>query len=266
MFAARGGFLYQTATNVSSFGNSAFWAPEVSLEWPTLSTTSSTSLINWKSTTGFTVEFWIYASNWPIIINPGPGNHDGFGENYWSFGPGVNGVLEFYFWSPGQTFLRTNINALTLDVWHNVAIVFTTISGGSTTATMYIDGVRQQIQLGDGPFANNQTIPSGQGVVSVTAPFTVGAYGGLSVYNNVYFDNLRVSNVNRYSGSNYTLATAPFTSDTNTQLLLICDGPNGSTTFTDSSGFARTITNGAGGGDPTAVNNIVISDARANHS
>lgn len=256
-FAARGGFLYQEATvppTPGSFGNSAFWSSSADTNYY-LSTTSTTGLLDWQATTGFTVEFWIYVNQWPGTINPGPGNHDNSGTNYWSFGPANDGILEFYFWNPGQTYLRTNTGALSLDTWHNVAIVFTNDGAGNTTGTMYIDGVRQQINYQNGSFANSQTFTGG--VFSTGTPFELGGYSS-NFWDDFYMDNLRVSNVNRYSGASYTVATAPFTTDADTQLLLICDGANGSTTFTDSSGFARTITNNS--------NNVVISDARANHS
>lgn len=48
-----------------------------------------------------------------------------------------------------------------------------------------------------------------------------------------YLDEIRISNVARYT-SNYTPATVPFVPDSNTLLLLHCDGTNGSKTFLDS--------------------------------
>lgn len=253
MFAARQGF-FPPAT--AGFGNSSFWSTSVTgARW--LSTPSVTNLITWKATTGFTIEYWIYqTSQWPGTINPGPGNHDAGASstNYWSFGPANNGSLELYYWGPGQQFIKTATGAMNLDTWYNVCMVATT-SGSNTTVTFYINGVRQQVQLNNtGSFLDSQTVSNG--AISTGTPFRMGSYG--SQYWRGYMDNLRVSNINRYSGASYSVATSPFTSDANTQLLLICDGPNGSTTFTDSSGFARTITNNS--------NNVTISDAKANHT
>jgi hypothetical protein len=120
---------------------------------------------------------------------------------------------------------------------------------------MYVNGVRQQIQLNTGAFGNTASVTN-LGAVATATVFSLGRYGANRW--NGFMDNLRVSNINRYSGASYTLATAPFTSDANTQLYLICDGTPGSTTFTDSSSFARTVTNNA--------NQVTISSARANHS
>tara|TARA_B100000686_G_scaffold350249_1_gene445676 strand:+ start:17806 stop:22839 length:5034 start_codon:yes stop_codon:yes gene_type:complete len=57
-----------------------------------------------------------------------------------------------------------------------------------------------------------------------------------------YLDEIRISNVARYTGATYTEPTAAFTSDANTLLLIHSDEADGSTTFTDSSSHARTIT------------------------
>jgi hypothetical protein len=252
MFAARGGFQY-VSIPTTTFGNSALWSSSSNTNFR-LSTTSTTDLITWKATSGFTIEYWVYPTAWPGTINPGPGNHDAGATNYWSFGPASTGILEFYYWAPGQVKVSTANTALSLNTWQNVCMVATT-SGSNTTISMYVNGVRQQIQVGSGSFADTQTVANG--VVATATPFRMGAYGSLR-YINLYLDNLRVSNINRYSGASYTLATGPFTSDANTQLLMICDGTNGSTTFTDSSGFARTITNN--------LNLVTISNARANHS
>ena len=251
MFAARQAF-YPPLIAAGGFGNSSFWSNTTSSSrW--LSVNSTLGLITWKAS-GFTIEYWSYmTSQWPGSINPGPGNQDTGGTNYWSFGPADNGRLEFYYWGPGTNFIRTNTNAMALNTWYNVCMVGTT-SGSSTTVTLYINGTRQQIQLGSGSFGDTVTVSNG--VVSTGTPFRMGAYG--STFWRGFVDNLRVSSVARYSGASYTVATSPFTSDANTQLLMIMDGPNGSTTFTDSSSFARTVTNNS--------NLVTISSARANHS
>ena len=53
-------------------------------------------------------------------------------------------------------------------------------------------------------------------------------------------DEIRVSNIARYT-SNFTPSTTAFSNDSNTKLLLHCDGTHGSTTFTDSSSSAHTV-------------------------
>ena len=254
MFAARQAFFPPITAAPGGFGNSSFWSTTVNANrW--LSIGSVANLITWKATTGFTIEYWVYqTSQWPGTINPGPGNQDTVGTNYWSFGPANSGSLEFYYWGPGQNYIKTNTGAMNLDTWYNVCMVATT-TGSSTTVSLYINGNRQQVQLNNGgAFADSQTVSNG--VVSTGTPFRMGKYG--SNFWRGYMDNMRVSNINRYSGASYSVATSPFTSDSNTQLLMICDGANGSTTFTDSSSFARTITNNS--------NLVTISNAKANHT
>ena len=255
MFASRGGFNYYTANvPVTTFGNSAYWNSSANTSFY-LSANSTTNMVTWRATSGFTCEYWVYPTAWPVSINPGPGNHNAGSTNYWSLGPITNGVLEFYYWAPGQVKITTANNALTLNTWQNISMV-TTTSGSNTTISMYVNGTRQQIKVGSGSLADTQTVANG--AVSTGTPFRMGAYGSLNNFKDLYFDNLRVSNVNRYSGSSYTLATGPFTSDSSTQLLLTCDGSNGNTTFTDSSSFATTITNNG--------SYVYISNAKNNHS
>lgn len=251
MFAARQPFFLQPPAAAGGFGNNARF-PGSGATW--LSVASTTNLITWKATTGFTIEYWIYPVTWPGAINPGPGNHDAGATNYWSFGPGANGTLEFYYWGPNQQFIRTATNAMTLNNWYNVAMVATT-TGTTSTISLYINGARQQTQLNNaGSFTDTKTVTNG--VVATGTPFRMGAYSTNRW--NAFVDNIRVSNINRYSGASYTLATAPFTSDANTQLYLICDGTNGQTTFPDSSSFARTVTNNS--------NLVTVSNLRPNHT
>lgn len=253
MFAARQGF-FPPITTTGGFGNSSFWSTSVDVN-RRLSVPSVTNLVTWRATTGFTIEYWVYqTSQWPGTINPGPGNQDVGSTNYWSFGPANSGSLEFYYWGPGQSFIKTATGAMNLDTWYNVCMVATT-SGATATVSLYIDGVRQQVQLNNtGTFTDNKSVTTG--VISTGTPFRMGRYGGN--YWRGYMDNLRVSNINRYSGASYSVQTSPFSSDANTQLLMICDGANGSTTFTDISSFARTVTNN--------TDLVTISNARANHS
>lgn len=251
MFAAKGPFWYQQASG-TTFGNNLYF-PNNTNQF--LSVASTTNLVTWKATTGFTIEYWLYMSAWPITINPGPGNHNNTSTNYWSFSPITNGQLEFYYWGSGQQYFSTATNALSLNTWHNVCAVFTT-TGSSTTASLYVDGVRKQIQWNKtGSYADTQTVTNG--VVSTGTVFGMGKYG-TSTWNG-YIDNLRVSNINRYSGASYTLATGPFTADSNTQLLIQPTNAVGSTTISyQNSGAGGTMTN--------ASNLVSVVSTHANHT
>lgn len=251
MFAARGGFLAQP-TSTGGFGNNLYF-PNTSTQF--LSKAATTNLITWKATTGFTIEYWVYMTAWPGTINPGPGNQNGTGSNYWSFGPGASGQLEFYYWGSGSQYFNTASNVMSLNTWYNIAAVFTT-SGTTVTASLYINGIRQDIQWNKtGTFAQTKTATNG--IVSTGIVFGMGRYS--TPRWNGYIDNLRVSNINRYSGASYTLATAPFVSDSNTQLLIQPTGSVGSTTIPYESV--------SGNGNMTNTSSqVTISNAHANHT
>lgn len=250
MFAARGGFLAQPASG--GFGNNLFF-PNTTTQF--LSKAGTTNLVTWKATTGYTIEYWGYWTAFSATINGGPGNQDGASTNYWSFGPITGGQLEFYYWGSGQQYFSTATGAITLNTWYNVCAVFTT-TGTSTTASLYINGVRQNIQWNKtGAYAQTQTVTNG--VVGTTTVFGLGKYGSNRIVG--YIDNLRVSNINRYSGASYTLATGPFTSDANTQLLITPTDAVGSTTISYQSAAGNgTMTN--------ASNQVTVSSAHANHT
>jgi len=254
MFAARQQFNFQPPAS-GGFGNNLRFPGNAG---QFLSKAGTTNLVTWKATTGFTIEYWGYFTTFSNTINGGPGNQDGSGTNYWSFGPVTGGLLEFYFWSPGTTFLTTAAGAVSLNTWVNLCAVFTT-SGSTTTMSLYVNGVRQQVRLGSssgsGTFANTQTTTAG--AVSAGTVFGMGKYS--SPVMNAFIDNLRASNINRYSGASYTLATGPFVSDSNTQILIEPTGTSGSTTIP----FVST----SGNGTMTNASNIVtITNARANHT
>ena len=78
-----------------------------------------------------------------------------------------------------------------------------------------------------------------------------GAYLG-NTWTNANIDQFRVSNIARYSPPSFTPAVAEFSNDANTKLLLHCDGTNGGTTFTDSSGSSHTVTANGGANTSTA--------------
>jgi len=249
MFAARQQFNYQSPAG-GGFGNNLLF-PATAGQF--ISKAGTTNLVTWKATTGYTIEYWGYWNAFSASINGGPGNQDGAGTNYWSFGPITNGQLEFYYWGSGQQYFSTATGAVPLNTWTNIAAVFTT-SGSTVTASLYVNGVRQQIQWNKtGTYADTKTATNG--VVSAGTVFGLGRYGSNLI--NGYVNNLRVSNINRYSGASYTLATESFTSDANTQLLINPTGSPGTTIpYT-----------GAVSGNMTNASSLVsVTATRANHT
>lgn len=253
MFVARQQFNFQPPA-AGGFGNNAFF-PGNSGQF--ISKPGTTNLVTWKAATGYTVEYWGYWTSFSNSIQGGPGNQDGAGTNYNSFGPcitgGQPGVLEFYFWGPGTNFINTAGSAVPLNTWTNIAAVMTT-SGSSTTVTLYVNGVRQQVRLNNGGvYADSQTVTNG--AVSAGTVYGMGKYGANLV--NGFYNNLRVSNINRYSGASYALATTDFISDASTQLLIVPTGAPG-TTIPYTGAVSGNMTN--------ASNLVTVTTTRANHT
>jgi hypothetical protein len=249
MFASRSQFFAQPAAAGGGFGNNMFFPGNAS---QFVSKPGTSALVNWKATTGYTVEYWGYWTAFSNSIQGGPGNQDGSGTNYNSFGPYTGGILEFYFWGPGTTFITTAAGAVPLNTWTNIAAVMTS-SGSNTTVSLYVNGIRQQVRLGAGALADSQTVSTG--AVDPGTVYGMGKYGGNIV--NAFYNNLRVSNINRYSGASYTLATADFVSDANTQLLIVPTGAPG-TTIPYTGAVSGNMTN--------ASNLVTVTATRANHT
>ena len=249
MFATRSQFFAQPAGG--GFGNNAFFPGSGS---QFLSKAGTTNLVNWRATTGYTVEYWGYWTAFSGTIQGGPGNQDGAGTNYNSFGPYTGGILEFYYWGPGTQYFTTQPGAVSLNTWTNVAAVFTTLSS-NTTVALYVNGVRQLIRWNNtGSYTNYITVSNG--AVSAGTVYGMGKYGGNIV--NGFYNNLRVSNIDRYSGASYALATQDFISDSNTQLLVVPTGVPGTTVPYQSVSGSGNMTN--------ASNLVTVTATRANHT
>jgi len=125
-----------------------------------------------------------------------------------------NGRIDYYIGGASRLTHQTTIN---VDTWYHVAL---TRSG--TTTRLFVDGVVSSNTFSDSNVFDNPIANS------------IGAFGsgGTNNYKG-YIDELRVSNIARYTGT-FTPATQAFTPDANTLLLLHMDGSNNSTTFTDS--------------------------------
>lgn len=239
----------------AAFGNSAVFSASVS--GATLSTTSTTDLVNWRSENGFTVEYWLCPMRFNSGQNaaPGIGNFNDAGTVWWAFGAN-NGLLDFYFFDGNLKNFRSAAGAIPLNTWTHIAASFTTV-GTTTTGEFYINGVRQSMTLTGGVASETPTYTSASTPYNTSIPTRFGYMSSGNQYYG-YVDNIRISSTNRYTGTSFTVPSGPFSDDVNTQLLLVLDEADGSTTFTDESSFARTITNPS--------NLVSASDYRANHS
>ena len=181
-----------------------------------------------KGTGQWTIECFI---NFNDALESGHPGYGIFGQyasstSRWSMYQSRSG-LSFYSNNSGTEIgdIDTSID-LIAHTWHHIALQ----RESDTTFSWYIDGV----------FLGTHT--DGDNIADVSSIFHIG-WNGDSGYNSFdgYMDEIRVSNIARYSGSTYTVPTEEFTSDANTMLLIHSNGAMGNTTFTDSSSNAATI-------------------------
>ena len=118
-------------------------------------------------------------------------------------------------------------SALSTGVWQHHAFV-----RNGNTLTAYLDGVSQGTHTMTGRTID---ITGYNSTTISTMPFTIGAMSDASGGTNGWMDEIRISDVARYT-SGFTPQTTPFQNDANTVFLLHCDGSDGSTDFVDDNG------------------------------
>ena len=169
-------------------------------------------------TKDFTIEFWYYPTSITTAVTVMGFRPKGIDGNYVSILAAFGGTGTISLYSGGITRFATATNAITLNQWNSVALV-----RYSANTKIYINGTQSGTTYADT-------------INYLAGGFLIGANdyqqtGSFPVTG--YLDEIRVSNIARYT-SNYTPATQPFLTDSNTLFLMHCDGTNNSTTFVDS--------------------------------
>lgn len=127
--------------------------------------------------------------------------------------------------------------------WHHVAAIFDNeYTSNEDLLALYVDGSLE---------ASSTAVEFTPGILNSSSAVYLGGYLGLNSADS-WLEETRFSNSVRYSGSSFTVPSATFADDTNTQALWHFNEPAGSTTMADSSGNANTLTalNGAQTGNP----------------
>jgi len=101
------------------------------------------------------------------------------------------------------------------NTWYHLAVTRNISTNGWT---FYVNGTSEATATNATNFANNN--------IGIGALLT----GGSTM--NGWVDEIRISKIRRYT-ANFTAPTAAFTNDSNTLLLIHCNGTDASTTFTD---------------------------------
>jgi hypothetical protein len=179
----------------------------------------------------FTVECWLYTSDTEgeFLACQKFNTAQGWGfitrsNNRLIWTSSTNGT------SCAATIISSN-NAYANNTWTHIAVCHKNSTGLSE---MFANGVR----VGSVTEQNPITVTSGGGIYIGGNIYGVssGFYSDGPRFLNGYLDEIRFSNIVRYSGATYTIPTAPFQNDANTQFLLHCDGANASTQFFDDTG------------------------------
>jgi len=182
---------------------------------------------DWDFGTGdFTLEMWIRFAN----KNTGSGaaganaliaNHNSPNGWQWIWRGSDN---TFELWSTDGDEYSSSFT-LNNDTWYHVAV-----TRDGNTLRHYVDGV----QCGSNAFTETMS--------DTSTTLQIGSYdaSGLGIIDG-YMDEIRISDTCRYpDGTTFTPSTTAFTADSNTRLLLHCDGSDGGTSFPDSA--TRVIT------------------------
>lgn len=174
--------------------------------------TPATNVRNWWDG-DWTCEAWIYPTSftgWDYDAGGGNrvptliGNADPSSTtDYWSFGPLNTGGVRLYYFNGAAVYPAASTATVKLNQWNHIA--FTKTSSG---ITYFVNGV------GESPIAISGTPQS-----SNTQPLTIGRINNTAI--NGFVSGMRiVYGTALYSGSTYTVPTAPPTAVANTSFLL----------------------------------------------
>jgi PKD repeat protein len=151
--------------------------------------------------------------------------------------------LIFRIWLDPTNYVYLNYDVNLSVGWHHVAAVFDNENTASQDwVALYLDGSL---------VASNNQADWTPGIPDSTSALNIGAY--LGMYPAVgWIEEMRFSDIVRYSSVSYTVPTTPFVNDAVTRALWHFNEAPGSTVFADSSGNGNTLTgqNGAHTGSP----------------
>jgi hypothetical protein len=172
------------------------------------------------ATDNFTFEGWIR-----FTATPGSGSFQMLGSTsataYFAYA-NASGTLRFeagVYGTSGDYYEWWN-TTLSTATWYHFAFV-----KSSTTLKAYLNGTSL---TSSGTYG---TMSTDKHLFGATSGY-IGAWNDTQYSVNGYMDEIRISKTARYT-TTFTPSTSAFTNDTDTRLLLHCDGTNNSTTFTD---------------------------------
>jgi len=187
-------------------------------------TSPSNSDFSFDEYTNYTIEMWVRAATGTLTgvkplmsrLTRGTGN----GWMLYANGTGIN----FIGANGGLTVYQSSQGYLSENTWNHIALV-----KNATNIKIFIDGTARV----DTTYVDRNHSETAQLEIAYGAGWS-GSWSG-DFYWNGHLDEIRISNTARYT-ANFTAPTAPFQNDSNTLLLIHCDGTDASTVFTDDNG------------------------------
>ena len=197
---------------------------------------SGTTFKEIQQTPGYTLEYRVYFAN---LEGPGTGSGP---QCIGNFNPGAQGNWYIYVNEPshplanritiyfrptsgsGNTY--TFVSDLTLGTNAWTAIAMTMVNNGTNSELrLYVNGTLRDTRgsNGTGLAQSVQTFPTADIVGGQANKQFWFHPANQTPSQELYYDEVRISNVARYTGTSYSLATQPFVSDSDTQLLLHFD-------------------------------------------
>jgi hypothetical protein len=159
-------------------------------------------------------------------------NHGGSGD-YVSIsrtGAGSQVSIQIAHANAYGSFTKSGVN-YAINTWYHIAVV-----RNSGVFKVFFNGTDLTTFTNDSGFTNSGRTQD----IFVTQ---LGKFGDSRGSWDGYMDEIRVSNIARYTGD-FTPSTTPFIDDADTQLLIHADGTNASTVFEDDNGIGRSQNNG----------------------
>jgi len=176
----------------------------------------------------FTIEGWLRYSTTPNFVGlmsfATVGGSDG-----WNIQWDASGRIYLEFRNSANTGVTVILNtqAISANTWTHFAF---TRSGNTIYA--FRNG-----NLDASTTAVTYAINSSSAPLLIGSGYGIATTWGVAGEFNGYLDEVRISNIARYTAA-FTPSTTPFQNDSNTLLLLHMDGTNASTVFTDDNGIA----------------------------
>jgi len=229
----------QTATGQKKFGSSSLYITQSGDYAEVLSDPN----FQFGSTKSYTIETWVQP------ISSGLGNlqtlvikgADTTASNCLRIFLDTNNHVN----AQHGTTIITGTTALSANAWANIAVVR---NATSSSLALYVNG-NLEASTSSGVTSN----------VNSTDPFDIGSDGQYGTFPFIgYMDELRVSNIARYSNINPINTTTGLTSDVDTVLMLHFEGPNSGTSVTDDNITTQNIY--SLGTSPSTAQQTILAD------